>query len=100
MADSKKTASGEPVTDELVEVLARKAEAGYDVEETLRRRHTLESVGDTMQSSLSRLIEYAENATAALMHTPYEARMAMHEGRDAIDNWTELRARATIDERP
>ena len=32
-----KTASGVPITDELVAELARKAEAGYDVEETLRR---------------------------------------------------------------
>ena len=33
-----KTASGKEITDELVEELAGKAEAGYDVEETLRRR--------------------------------------------------------------
>lgn len=33
-----KTASGVPVTDELIEELAVKAEAGFDVEETLRRR--------------------------------------------------------------
>jgi hypothetical protein len=33
-----KTASGKPITNELVEELADKAEAGYDVEETLRRR--------------------------------------------------------------
>jgi Ribbon-helix-helix protein, copG family len=33
-----KTASGKPITEELVERLAKKAEAGYDVEQTLRRR--------------------------------------------------------------
>ncbi len=33
-----KTASGVPITDELVEQLAEKAEAGYDVDELLRRR--------------------------------------------------------------
>jgi hypothetical protein len=33
-----KTASGVPITDELVDELADKAEAGYDVERTLRRR--------------------------------------------------------------
>jgi hypothetical protein len=33
-----KTASGRPITDELVDELARRAEAGYDVEETFRRR--------------------------------------------------------------
>jgi hypothetical protein len=33
-----KTASGKPISDELVADLAAKAEAGYDVEEILRRR--------------------------------------------------------------
>lgn len=33
-----KTASGVPITDELVAELAEKAEAGYDVDELLRRR--------------------------------------------------------------
>jgi hypothetical protein len=33
-----KTASGEEITDGLVEKLADKAEAGYDVDETLQRR--------------------------------------------------------------
>jgi hypothetical protein len=33
-----KTAGGIPITDELVERLAKKAEAGYDVDETVRRR--------------------------------------------------------------
>ena len=33
-----KTAKGQPITDELVARLAEKAETGYDVEETLRRR--------------------------------------------------------------
>ena len=33
-----KAASGREITEELVEELAGKAEAGYDVEETLRRR--------------------------------------------------------------
>jgi hypothetical protein len=33
-----RTASGKSITDELVETLADKAEAGYDVEETVRRR--------------------------------------------------------------
>jgi hypothetical protein len=33
-----KTASGTPITDELVADLAAKAEAGYDVDEILRRR--------------------------------------------------------------
>ncbi len=33
-----KTAGGAPITDELVDKLAKRAEAGYDVDETLRRR--------------------------------------------------------------
>jgi hypothetical protein len=33
-----KTAGGKPITDELVQKLAEKAESGYDVNETLRRR--------------------------------------------------------------
>jgi hypothetical protein len=33
-----KTASGVPITDELIDKLSAKAEAGYDVEEMLRRR--------------------------------------------------------------
>jgi hypothetical protein len=33
-----KTASGKPITDELIADLAEKAEAGYDIDETLRRR--------------------------------------------------------------
>jgi len=33
-----KTRSGEPITDQLVETLARKAEEGFDVDEILRRR--------------------------------------------------------------
>ena len=33
-----RTASGLPITDELVDELNAKAEVGYDVEETLRRR--------------------------------------------------------------
>jgi hypothetical protein len=33
-----KTASGVPITEELVDELAAKAKAGYDVDKTLRRR--------------------------------------------------------------
>lgn len=33
-----KTASGTPITDELIDKLAAKAETGYDVEQALRRR--------------------------------------------------------------
>jgi hypothetical protein len=33
-----KTAKGTPITNELVSALAEKAEEGYDIDETLRRR--------------------------------------------------------------
>jgi hypothetical protein len=33
-----RTASGRPITGKLISVLAKKAEVGYDVEKTLRRR--------------------------------------------------------------
>ena len=44
------TASGKPITDELVEKLADKAEAGYDVEETLRRRGGRPAIGSAPAS--------------------------------------------------
>lgn len=40
-----KTASGKPITDDLVAKLAKEAEQGYDVEETLRRRPGRPAIG-------------------------------------------------------
>ncbi len=40
-----RTASGVLITDELIEKLAAKAEAGFDVEETLRRRRGRPPIG-------------------------------------------------------
>lgn len=40
-----KTASGKPITDELIEQLAGRAELGYDVKATLRRRAGRPSLG-------------------------------------------------------
>lgn len=45
-----KTASGEPVTDAMVKNLAKKAEAGYDVDETLRRRPGRPAIGSAPAS--------------------------------------------------
>lgn len=45
-----RTASGKPITDELVEKLADKAEAGYDIEETLRRRGGRPPIGSAAAS--------------------------------------------------
>lgn len=40
-----KTASGKLITDDLIDKLVKKAEAGYDVEETLRRRPGRPTIG-------------------------------------------------------
>jgi hypothetical protein len=45
-----RTASGVPITEELVERLAGKAEAGYDVETTLRRRGGRPTIGSAAAS--------------------------------------------------
>jgi predicted HicB family RNase H-like nuclease len=45
-----RTASGKPITDELVEQLAHKAEAGYDVDETIRRRGGRPPIGSAAAS--------------------------------------------------
>jgi len=45
-----KTASGKPITDEMVDKLAKKAEAGYDVEETLRRQPGRPAIGSAPAS--------------------------------------------------
>ncbi len=45
-----KAASGVPITDELVDKLAEKAEAGYDVETMLRRRGGRPPIGSAAAS--------------------------------------------------
>jgi hypothetical protein len=45
-----KTASGKPITDELVEQLADKAEHGYNIEQTLRRRGGRPPIGSAAAS--------------------------------------------------
>lgn len=45
-----RTASGTPITDEMVDKLAEKAEAGYDVEETFRRRGGRPPIGSAAAS--------------------------------------------------
>ena len=41
---------GTPITDEMVEVMADEAEAGYDVEEILRRRRGRPTMGSSAAS--------------------------------------------------
>jgi hypothetical protein len=45
-----KAASGTPITDDLVEQLADRAEVGYDVAETLRRRGGRPPIGSAAAS--------------------------------------------------
>jgi Ribbon-helix-helix protein, copG family len=45
-----RTASGKPITDELVKEVAEKAEAGYDVAETIRRRSGRPPLGSAAAS--------------------------------------------------
>jgi len=45
-----KTAAGTSITDDLVDKLAAKSEAGYDVEETMRRRGGRPPIGSAAAS--------------------------------------------------
>jgi hypothetical protein len=73
-----KTASGVPITDELIEKLAVKAEAGFDGEETLRRRGrptigsgpaTVESVrlDPELRSALAQRAQHDHEATSSVI---------------------------------
>jgi len=74
-----KTASGVPITDELIEKLAARAEEGFDVEETLRRRRgrppigsgpaTVESVrlDPELRRALSQRVEQDHEATSTVI---------------------------------
>jgi hypothetical protein len=74
-----KTASGVPITDELVEKLAARAEKGFDVEEILRRRRgrpamgsgpaTVESVrlDPELRDALARRAKSDEEATSTVI---------------------------------
>ena len=48
--DLGRTRSGEPITDALVDKLAAKAEAGFDVDEILRRRGGRPTMGSSAAS--------------------------------------------------
>jgi hypothetical protein len=49
-----RTGSGKPITDQLVKELADKAEAGYDVDETIRRRSGRPPTGSAAASAGTR----------------------------------------------
>lgn len=73
-----KTVNGVPITDELIEKLSREAEAGYDVDEILRRRGRppigsgpakVESVrlDPELRQALSRRVERDGEATSSVI---------------------------------
>ncbi len=74
-----KTASGKPITDDLIEKLAEKAQSGYDVEETLQRRPGRPSIGSgparvesvrldpELRSALERRAKKDHEATSAVI---------------------------------
>ena len=74
-----KTKSGAPIDEALVEKLAGEAEAGYDVEETLRRRVGRPTIGSgpasvesvrldpELRSALARRAERDDEGTSAVI---------------------------------
>jgi len=67
------TASGVPITDELVAELAEKAEAGYDVDELLRRRGGRPPIGSAAATVESvRLDPELRNALAQRAERDHE----------------------------
>lgn len=69
-----KTASGKTITDDLIDKLAQNAEAGYDVEETLRRRPGRPSMGSAPASVESvRLDPELRDALASRARRDHEA---------------------------
>ena len=73
-----KTASGKPVTDDLVDKLADKAEAGYDIDETLRRRGGHPPIGSAAASVESvRLDPELRQALARRAERDHETRSSV-----------------------
>ncbi len=74
-----RTASGVPITDELIGELAEKAESGYDVEKTLRRRGGRPPIGAAaagvesvrlepeLRQALARRAEHDHETTSAVI---------------------------------
>lgn len=58
----------------------------------------LRATGDAMQSTLSRVLEHFDKVLAWVDpdSVPYEVRMAVLEGHDAIEEWTALRRQDAI----
>jgi hypothetical protein len=74
-----KTASGVPITDELVDKLAKEAEAGYDIDELVRRRRGRPPIGSgpakvesvrldpELRAALARRAEKDREATSSVI---------------------------------
>lgn len=74
-----KTASGVPITDDLIAKLNREAEAGYDVDEMLRKRRGRRPIGSAaasvesvrldpeLRSALSRRAERDHETTSSVI---------------------------------
>jgi len=68
-----KTASGAPITDDVVDTLAKRAEAGYDVEAILTRRGGRPPIGSAAASVESvRLDPELRDALAQRAHRDHE----------------------------
>jgi len=84
-----KTASGKPITDDLIDQLVKKAEAGYDVEETLKRRRGRPTIGSApakvesvrldpeLREALDRRAEHDHEATSAVIRKALRQYLAM-----------------------
>ena len=78
-----RTVSGKPITDELVEKLAAKAEEGFDVEEILRRRGGRPTMGSAAASVESVRLD-PELSEALRERAEYEGRTNSELIRDAL----------------
>ena len=73
-----KTKSGAPIDEELVDKLANEAEAGYDVDETLRRRRGRPTIGSGPAGVESvRLDPELRSALARRAERDHEARASV-----------------------
>jgi hypothetical protein len=83
-----KTAGGKPITDDLVDELAKKAEVGYDVEETLKRRPGRPTIGSgpaqvesvrldpELSEALERRAKHDHEATSAVIRKALQRYLA------------------------
>lgn len=82
------TRSGEPITDDLVTTLTAKADAGFDVEEILRRRGGRPPMGSSAASVESVRLE-PELSEALRERAEHEGRTNSDVIRDALRRYLE-----------